>query len=301
MVSYNTNLRSWGATGSEPPSDYKYTANESPIDDFDNWFNDNVIDDLLHLTDLTNARIESGKGLSGNEPSSPETSHIYHDQDNERLEVWDASLTSWRGLLYKDEKYTDNNARSAIEAGNLNKIDGINSHRIRFDSDANYIEITDQSNNRSDIVTQNTYINSLNGGTWLGSLSPSDIGALNSSNYNPVSDVNAETSLTVDITGDADTLDGNHASDLGSGASDSGTQVLATATDFNFGTGLSVTDDADGTVTINGTVSVPIDSVNGQTGDTLVNMNGYDIYITDTEPTGASQGDIWIDNTEAFN
>jgi len=104
----------------------------------------------------------------------------------------------------------------------------------------------------------------------------------------------------VDEADDADTVDGYHASDLGSGASDDGTEILATSTDFNFGTGLSVTDDGDGTVTIQGTSQAPVDSVNGQTGDTLVNMNGYDLYITDTEPTGASQGDIWIDNTNAF-
>lgn len=49
---------------------------------------------------------------------------------------------------------------------------------------------------------------------------------------------------------DADTVDGKHAADLGSGASDNGTPVVSTATDFNFADNLSVSDDGDGTVTI---------------------------------------------------
>ncbi len=53
---------------------------------------------------------------------------------------------------------------------------------------------------------------------------------------------------------DADTVDGVEAVDLGSSISDDGTQVAATASDINFGAGLSVTDDGDGTVTVDGGV-----------------------------------------------
>jgi len=51
---------------------------------------------------------------------------------------------------------------------------------------------------------------------------------------------------------DADTVDGVEAADLGSSISDNDTQVAATASDINFGTGLSVTDDGDGSVTVDG-------------------------------------------------
>lgn len=78
-----------------------------------------------------------------------------------------------------------------------------------------------------------------------------------------VSAVNAETSLSVNITGDADTVDGFHASDLGSDVSDDGVQVVAKATDINFGNFLSVVDDGDGTVTVNADGGTDADTVDG--------------------------------------
>ena len=47
--------------------------------------------------------------------------------------------------------------------------------------------------------------------------------------------------------------------------------------------------------------AAPIQTVNGETGDVLGEFNGHTVYISDTEPTGASQGDVWIDNSGAFN
>lgn len=63
-------------------------------------------------------------------------------------------------------------------------------------------------------------------------------------------------SITVDVDEgagsglDADTLDGNHAADLGVTVEDGGTVVYDPSTGINFGTGLAVTDDTDGTVTV---------------------------------------------------
>lgn len=102
MTNYSTNLDDWGATGEKPPSGYKYSEGEPPVDFFDNWLMDNIITDLQHLTDLTSNRIETDKGTAGSEPSSPENSHIYHDQDNERLKVWDVDKAAWRGLIFRD-------------------------------------------------------------------------------------------------------------------------------------------------------------------------------------------------------
>jgi len=82
-------------------------------------------------------------------------------------------------------------------------------------------------------------------------------------NSEAVAAINAETSLTVDINGDADTVDGYHASDLGSNVSDDGTIVVNNATDINFGNFLSVTDDGDGTVTVNAQGGTDADTVDG--------------------------------------
>jgi hypothetical protein len=78
---------------------------------------------------------------------------------------------------------------------------------------------------------------------------------------------------------DADTVDGIEASELGSGASDSGTLVLNTATDFNFGTNLQVSDDGDGTVTINAQVP-DADLTDISEDGTQVLANAADINFT---------------------
>ena len=51
---------------------------------------------------------------------------------------------------------------------------------------------------------------------------------------------------------DADTVDGVEANELGSDVSDDGSTVVANATDINFGLNISVSDDGDGTVTVDG-------------------------------------------------
>jgi len=69
---------------------------------------------------------------------------------------------------------------------NVKRIDGKNgNHRINFD-DSNYMEITDQSDNRSDLVTNRVYFNTL--GSWI--------------NDSPVNNL------------DADKLDGKHADEI---------------------------------------------------------------------------------------
>ena len=49
----------------------------------------------------------------------------------------------------------------------IRRLDGFDgNHRIRFDSDNSWIEFTDQSNNRSEIVTEDVYIDE--DSTWVG-------------------------------------------------------------------------------------------------------------------------------------
>lgn len=102
MVNYSTDLKSWGSLGSEYPDSYSYVEGEQPVDEWDNFFNSRVHEDLTHLIDLTNSRIESEYGAAGSEPGTPEHPHAYYDTDNERLELWDDAQTKWYTHLRRD-------------------------------------------------------------------------------------------------------------------------------------------------------------------------------------------------------
>jgi len=88
------------------------------------------------------------------------TAKMFTDIDSDKLDS--ANYTPEQDT---HSRYADSEARSAIESGDLSSIDGVNSHRIRFDSDNSYVEITDHSNTRNNLVTQDTYIHET--GTWL--------------------------------------------------------------------------------------------------------------------------------------
>lgn len=62
MANYTSNLKTWGSTGQEPPDNYNYVEGEQPVDAWDNWLNSNVITDLEHLINLTNARLADENG-----------------------------------------------------------------------------------------------------------------------------------------------------------------------------------------------------------------------------------------------
>lgn len=173
MANYSTLLKTWGDTGSEYPAGYSYLEGEQPVDAWDNYITYNVIQDLDHLIGLTNKRIETDRGAAGSEPTSPEASHLFHDQDNEVLRLWDSTSAGWKRLLADDD-----------------------------------------------------------------------------------------------------------IPDLTSGASDSGTQVLSSVTDFNFGDNLTVVDDGDGTVSISAA-----DNVDTHTG---VSEDGTQMYasVDDIDFTG---------------
>jgi len=214
MADYNTLLKTWGDTGTEYPDGYSLLEGEQPVDAWDNFLRYNTIQDLLHLVELTNSRIESDSGSAGNTPPSPEEGHFYYDTTNDQLKVWNASTLAWETVAMAN-RLTLKNALNA-----------------------------------------NGY-----GITSVGSLGMSGTINVNGNNIKDGSDViynaNAEQFS------DADTVDGKHASDLGSGASDSGVEVLATATNFDFGANLSVVDNGDGTVTISA----------DQSGDTHTNIS----------------------------
>lgn len=53
-MAYQSDLSSWGATGTEPPANYSYEEGEQPVDEWDNWFNYTVISELTDVIDLIN-------------------------------------------------------------------------------------------------------------------------------------------------------------------------------------------------------------------------------------------------------
>lgn len=103
MASYSSKLKTWGAVGSEYPDSYNYSEGEQPVDAWDNYLTYNVVEDLLHLVDVTNQRIESDSGAAY--PSSPDAGHLTHRTDSpdgsgkEELHQYDATNATWDRLL----------------------------------------------------------------------------------------------------------------------------------------------------------------------------------------------------------
>lgn len=242
MANYSTLLQTWGDTGEAYPSGYSYIEGEQPVDAWDNFAKYNVIQDLKHLIELTNDRIETDKGLAGGEPTSPEASHIYHDTDNEALEFWDGTAGSWHRLLAADgdtlEGALNFDGFAAQNVGPLNMsatadLDGndlVDGTTTIWDSVNGYVAQTALQN---DSVTV-TAGNQLSGGGTV---------ALGGS-------INIDVNEGAGSGLDADTVDGFHASDLGVNIEEDGTLAVSSSTGIDFTGHLNVIDDGDGTVTI---------------------------------------------------
>lgn len=95
--------------------------------------------------------------------------------------------------------------------------------------------------------------------------------------------------LTVDGSGNLDAVDSR------TDVSDGGTTVVSDTSDINFGTGLSVTDDTDGTVTVDSTASGDYSTVSTVTTNTtasdrevvLVDASGGAVTVTLPSPSEA--------------
>lgn len=132
MASYNTNLKDWGATGSEFPDGYNYLEGEQPVDAWDNFLTYNLVSDVKdHLIPLTNSRIESDYGPSTGHPGTPEHPHAYYDTDNERAQYWDAAKSVWYDHLRRDGDVMD----GTLDMGGYALTDG--KGRLTVDAAAN--------------------------------------------------------------------------------------------------------------------------------------------------------------------
>ena len=259
MTNYSTNLKPWGASGSEYPDGYSYLEGEQPVDDWDNNFNHNVVLDIQHLISLTNERLDSGKGTSY--PASPEDGHFMWRSDTQRASVYDGALGGWREFTYKNEfdAHNHNSEYVALTGGSIsgslttsgllkstgggldssvsvqNDTAGIDYRLVA--KDTGNVEITDESNQVSMLqVTKDEFAISV----------PND----------PTFNGNAimHTGNGGDGSGfDADTVDGKHASELGVNIEEEGLVSVESATAVNFIGHLNVINDGDGTVTIDPT------------------------------------------------
>lgn len=217
MADYNTKLKSWGSLGQEFPNNYSYIEDEAPVDAWDNFFNHNLITDVKdHLVPLTNSRIESDYGASGSEPTSPESSHLYHNTEDETLNVWNTTTNNWDELLTSD----------------LDGKDLTDGATTIWDTSAGEVPQSSLANSSVTVTAGNQLTGG--GNVALG-------GSIT---------VDVEDGVGSGL--DADTVDGFQAGDLGSGASNDGVEILSKVTDFNFTNNLSVSHDGDGTVTVDG-------------------------------------------------
>lgn len=97
MADYTSNLKIWGSTGEEYPDGYSYIEGEQPVDAWDNFFAYNTQQDIDHLIQLTNDRIESDKDSTA--PASPEPGHLYYDTDTGELQWYDDTTSTWRNIF----------------------------------------------------------------------------------------------------------------------------------------------------------------------------------------------------------
>jgi hypothetical protein len=211
MASYNSALKTWGANGSEYPDGYNYTAGDQPVDAWDNFLTSNLIGDISHLISVTNDRIESDSGGSGGEPASPEASHLYHDQNAERLNVWDASSSVWRnhlrrggdtmaGVLDMGGYQIEDSTGTLTLAGNVNVSSTLSQGGSNVATESWVNSNADVAN--ADYADSAGDANTLDGN--------------DSSYFTTLTEVNNNADVPnadyADNAGDADTLDGNHAS-----------------------------------------------------------------------------------------
>jgi len=101
MTNYTTLLQSWGDSGAAYPSGYSYTYQVPPIEEYDNFAMYHSIESILHLIDLTNARLDSSKSATA--PSSPTDGELWWDTTNDVLKIYDTDYAGWKRVGSKAE------------------------------------------------------------------------------------------------------------------------------------------------------------------------------------------------------
>lgn len=126
MANYSSDLKTWGDSGAEYPTGYKYEKGVRPVDAWDNYFNRNAERDIQHLISLTNSRLESGSGNSY--PGSPETGELSFRTDKNTLEFYNG--TTWKELsVYGHDHSGEHIVPGSIDTGSITatSVNGISS------------------------------------------------------------------------------------------------------------------------------------------------------------------------------
>lgn len=98
MSDLQSNLKQWGAQGTEYPDGYNYLEGEQPVDEWDNHLTYHTIEEIHSLQSVVNDRIESDSGTSV--PGSPETPHLFYDTDDDAYKLYTGS--EWHRLVWGD-------------------------------------------------------------------------------------------------------------------------------------------------------------------------------------------------------
>lgn len=195
-MNYNSDLKPWGAIGSPYPDNYSYNEGEQPVDEWDNYFAYSVIADIEHLIGATNNDLLLRNGGS-----------LLSD-----LSVGDYGLTGTAGSIdFSGTEITvggtvdilqslDVGGNITISAGNT--IDGVDLSALKteFDSHA-----ADTTNPHSVTNVQVGAPSNLDFNNHTGDNSAHHTRYVDSE---AISAVNSENSLSVNISGTADKVDG---------------------------------------------------------------------------------------------
>lgn len=69
MASYSTSLKTWGSAGAEYPDSYNYVEGEQPVDDWDNFFNAEVVSNITTIVSALNddvVQVDGSNALTAN-------------------------------------------------------------------------------------------------------------------------------------------------------------------------------------------------------------------------------------------
>lgn len=174
-MNYETELQSWGSTGSSYPDNYSYEEGEQPVDAWDNFFAYNVIEDIQHIINVTNNDLVQREGGS-----------IASD-----LEISTHSLIGEFGSLgFSGTELTVDGALNVLQDIDVNgTVDGVDVAELHSSFQSHESDYENHTLDES--AHHNRY---------------EDSEAVNA--------VNAENVLSVDISGDSQTVDGHTPNDF---------------------------------------------------------------------------------------
>lgn len=253
MPNYSTDLKTWGAKGSEYPDNYNYIEGEQPVDEWDNFIMDNVISDIEHLVDVTNNELIARDGsvsmtaalpLGGN--SLTEIGGTT-DAGAGAIRLASGSNISWRNNADSGDFGILTNASDDIifDAGGEVQLNNT------LNANSQTISDLPAPSNANDAVRK-TYVDSnFASDTHASTHHEGGSDEIEASNLSGSSGTSGQVLQT-----DGSSLTWATISDTRTDISESGTTVVSDTEDINFiADGIGAVDDGDGTATVQYTTS----------------------------------------------